>query len=68
MSCLFILFLPAPCCRLPTQNIMRDKWMNTLYEEDEALKPFIEQPRDCHDKSRIGNVADQCSIQRHLTM
>jgi len=38
---------------LAPQNIMKDKWMNMGYEEDE-LKPFIEPEPDFKDIKRIG--------------
>ena len=34
------------------QGIMKDKWMNMGYEEDE-LKPFIEPIADFSDEKRI---------------
>lgn len=36
------------------QNIMKDKWMNINYEDDE-LKPYVEPPPDINDTVRIGN-------------
>lgn len=42
------------CHCLPSQNIMRDKWMNIGFEDDE-LKPFKEPPADVLDPIRIGN-------------
>ena len=39
----------------PTQTIMKDKWMNIGYEDDE-LKPFVEPLPDINDPVRIGNV------------
>ena len=35
------------------QNIMRDKWMNIGYEDDD-LKPYVEPPADVLDPMRIG--------------
>lgn len=35
------------------QNIMKDKWMNMGYEEDE-LKPYVEPEPDFKDLKRIG--------------
>ena len=37
------------------QTIMKDKWMNIGYEDDE-LRPYIEPTRDYNDPIRIGNV------------
>jgi hypothetical protein len=44
------------------QNIMRDKWMNIGYEEEE-LKPFTEPPKDLNDPARIGNSSSSDSPQ-----
>lgn len=35
------------------QNIMKDKWMNMGYEDDE-LKPYVEPEPDFKDLKRIG--------------
>lgn len=35
------------------QTIMKDKWMNLGYEEDE-LKPYIEPSLDFKEQKRIG--------------
>lgn len=35
------------------QNIMKDKWMNMGYEEEE-LKPYLEPEPDYKDLKRIG--------------
>jgi len=35
------------------QNIMKDKWMNMGYEEEE-LKPYVEPEPDYKDVKRIG--------------
>lgn len=40
---------------MANQAIMRDKWMNIGYE-DEELKPHIEPQRDIADPHRIGTV------------
>ncbi|XP_059481478.1 serine/threonine-protein kinase MARK2-like isoform X5 [Neocloeon triangulifer] len=42
------------------QNIMKDKWMNMGYEEDE-LKPFIEPEPDFKDIKRIGTPSSATS-------
>lgn len=42
-----------PAKRATLETIMRDKWMNMGYEEDE-LKPFIEASTDPKDLKRIG--------------
>lgn len=36
-----------------TQTIMKDKWMNTGYEDDE-LKPYVEPELDLKETKRIG--------------
>ncbi|CAF4944959.1 unnamed protein product [Pieris macdunnoughi] len=41
-----------PAKRASLENIMRDKWMNTGYEEDE-LRPFVEPQQDFKDHKRI---------------
>uniref|UniRef100_A0A1I7UWA5 Serine/threonine-protein kinase par-1 n=1 Tax=Caenorhabditis tropicalis TaxID=1561998 RepID=A0A1I7UWA5_9PELO len=41
-----------PQRRSSLDNIMKDRWMNVGYEEDE-LKPFIEPPKDQIDEQRI---------------
>ncbi|CAG5059893.1 unnamed protein product [Parnassius apollo] len=41
-----------PAKRASLENIMRDKWMNTGYEEDE-LRPYIEPQQDFKDHKRI---------------
>jgi len=37
------------------QNIMKDKWMNMGYEEEE-LKPYVEPEPDYKDGKRIGTL------------
>lgn len=44
-----------PAKRATLETIMRDKWMNMGYEEDE-LKPFIENAADLKDPKRIGKT------------
>ncbi|CAH2061951.1 unnamed protein product, partial [Iphiclides podalirius] len=41
-----------PAKRASLENIMRDKWMNTGYEEDE-LRPYVEPQQDFKDHKRI---------------
>ncbi|CCW45975.1 Serine/threonine-protein kinase par-1 [Caenorhabditis elegans] len=41
-----------PQRRSSLDNIMKDRWMNVGYEDDE-LKPFIEPPKDQIDEQRI---------------
>ncbi|CAB3232642.1 unnamed protein product [Arctia plantaginis] len=41
-----------PAKRASLESIMRDKWMNTGYEEDE-LRPYIEPQQDFKDHKRI---------------
>jgi len=42
-----------PAKRASLENIMKDKWMNMGYEEDE-LKPYVEPDSDFKDLKRIG--------------
>lgn len=42
-----------PAKRASLESIMRDKWMNTGYEEDE-LRPYVEPQQDYKDHKRIG--------------
>ncbi|XP_037031745.1 serine/threonine-protein kinase MARK2-like isoform X4 [Bradysia coprophila] len=44
-----------PAKRASLETIMRDKWMNMGYEDDE-LKPFIEPQADLKDPKRIGKT------------
>jgi MAP/microtubule affinity-regulating kinase len=44
-----------PTKRASLETIMKDKWMNIGYEEDE-LKPYIEPEPDFNDQNRIGNT------------
>ncbi|XP_051161746.1 serine/threonine-protein kinase MARK2-like isoform X11 [Leptopilina boulardi] len=43
------------------KNIMKDKWMNTGYEDDE-LKPYLEPEPDYKDHKRIGESAKALAI------
>ncbi|XP_020710968.2 MAP/microtubule affinity-regulating kinase 3-like isoform X4 [Athalia rosae] len=45
-----------PTKRASLENIMKDKWMNMGYEEDE-LKPYLEPEPDYKDHKRIGESA-----------
>lgn len=42
-----------PAKRASLESIMRDKWMNTGYEDDE-LRPYVEPQQDFKDHNRIG--------------
>ncbi len=42
----------------PSQQVMKDKWMNAGHESDE-LKPHIEPVEDYSDANRIGEHVDQ---------
>lgn len=44
-----------PTKRASLETIMKDKWMNIGYEEDE-LKPYTEPEPDFNDQNRIGNT------------
>jgi len=37
------------------QQIMKDRWMNAGYEEEE-LKPYTEPEQDFNDLKRIGQI------------
>lgn len=52
-----------PAKRASLENIMKDKWMNMGYEEEE-LKPFIEPMQDYKDHKRIGihHHVNKCMI------
>ncbi|KAL0114382.1 hypothetical protein PUN28_011563 [Cardiocondyla obscurior] len=45
-----------PTKRASLENIMKDKWMNTGYEDDE-LKPYLEPEPDYRDHKRIEALA-----------
>ncbi|XP_018043620.1 PREDICTED: serine/threonine-protein kinase MARK2-like isoform X6 [Atta colombica] len=45
-----------PTKRASLENIMKDKWMNLGYEDDE-LKPYLEPEPDYRDHKRIGESA-----------
>ncbi|XP_031782702.1 serine/threonine-protein kinase MARK2 isoform X5 [Nasonia vitripennis] len=45
-----------PTKRASLENIMKDKWMNMGYEDDE-LKPYLEPEPDYKDHKRIGESA-----------
>ena len=47
------------------QTIMRDKWMNISYEDDD-LKPYVEPQPDNSDPSRIGNPHGWCGLLSYL--
>jgi len=42
-----------PQKRASLENIMKDKWMNIGYEDDD-LKPYVEPSPDNNDPIRIG--------------
>lgn len=44
-----------PAKRASLESIMKDKWMNMGYEEDE-LTPFTEPKPDLKDQKRIGKT------------
>lgn len=41
------------------QSVMRDKWMNAGFE-DEELKPYLEPTPDLNDPSRIRTYMSRC--------
>ncbi|KAL7012969.1 hypothetical protein ACKWTF_015120 [Chironomus riparius] len=44
-----------PAKRASLEQIMKDKWMNMGYEDDE-LKPYVEPQPDLNDQKRIGKT------------
>lgn len=52
-----------PAKRSSLENIMKDKWMNIGYEDDE-LKPYIEPEADINDPKRI-EVLTRMGYSRH---
>lgn len=44
-----------PARRASLESIMKDKWMNAGYEDDE-LKPYVEPEPDFKDHKRIGRL------------
>lgn len=54
-----------PAKRASLETIMRDKWMNMGYEDDE-LKPFIEPQADLKDPKRIGKTGTVFHLFKHL--
>jgi MAP/microtubule affinity-regulating kinase len=44
-----------PTKRASLETIMKDKWMNMGYEDDE-LKPYIEPTPDLKEQKRIGKT------------
>lgn len=44
-----------PAKRASLESIMKDKWMNMGYEDDELI-PFIEPKPDLKDQKRIGKT------------
>lgn len=57
-----VVFL-SNCLNLFLQQIMKDRWINAGFEEDE-LKPYTEPELDITDQKRIGKnkckKANQC--------
>lgn len=49
-----------PSKRANLETIMKDKWMNMGYEDDE-LKPYVEPLPDLKDQKRIGKTGTVCS-------
>lgn len=47
--------------RASLEAIMRDRWMNTGYEDDE-LRPYLEPQQDFKDHKRIGNLSSMFSL------
>ncbi|KHN76846.1 Serine/threonine-protein kinase par-1 [Toxocara canis] len=55
-----------PARRGTLETIMKDRWMNIGYEEDE-LKPFVEPKRDLKDDNRI-NRMQQMGFSRNAVI
>lgn len=58
---LFVLVFVCSCFYLFLflQQIMKDRWINAGFEEDE-LKPYTEPELDITDQKRIGKKKDWC--------
>uniref|UniRef100_A0A1I8EVA1 MAP/microtubule affinity-regulating kinase 3 n=1 Tax=Wuchereria bancrofti TaxID=6293 RepID=A0A1I8EVA1_WUCBA len=55
-----------PARRGTLEAIMKDRWMNIGYEDDE-LKPYIEPPKDVKDENRIA-IIQQMGYSRNAIM
>lgn len=53
------LFFPRLVCVFSLQSVMKDKWMNLGYDEEE-LKPYLEPSADINDPARIRKTACIC--------
>jgi hypothetical protein len=51
------------------QTIMKDRWMNIAYEDDE-LRPFVEPEPDLSDPKRIGKPDSlfSCMNSKHYLL
>ncbi|XP_061514927.1 MAP/microtubule affinity-regulating kinase 3 isoform X10 [Anopheles gambiae] len=54
-----------PSKRANLETIMKDKWMNMGYEDDE-LKPYVEPLPDLKDQKRIGKTGNQAVFKPRL--
>uniref|UniRef100_A0A8R1TWR7 MAP/microtubule affinity-regulating kinase 3 n=1 Tax=Onchocerca volvulus TaxID=6282 RepID=A0A8R1TWR7_ONCVO len=55
-----------PARRGTLEAIMKDRWMNIGYEDDE-LKPYVEPPKDVRDENRIA-IIQQMGYNRNLIL
>ncbi|KAM3718056.1 Serine/threonine-protein kinase [Dirofilaria immitis] len=55
-----------PARRGTLETIMKDRWMNIGYEDDE-LKPYVEPPKDLRDENRIA-IIQQMGYNRNLIL
>ncbi|MEQ2176371.1 hypothetical protein GOODEAATRI_027295 [Goodea atripinnis] len=53
----------SPAKRGTLEQIMKDRWINAGYEEDE-LKPYTEPELDITDQKRIGNQHQKTNSQQ----
>lgn len=58
--------LSSNCVTLLLQQIMKDRWINAGFEEDE-LKPYTEPELDITDQKRIGKTPAEGSLFGHLS-
>uniref|UniRef100_A0A0N5A9Z7 Serine/threonine-protein kinase par-1 n=1 Tax=Syphacia muris TaxID=451379 RepID=A0A0N5A9Z7_9BILA len=54
-----------PARRGTLENIMKDRWMNIGYEDDE-LKPFLEPKRDLKDENRLNKMQQMGFNRSHV--
>ncbi|KAL7673804.1 hypothetical protein ACOME3_000084 [Neoechinorhynchus agilis] len=57
-----------PLKRHTLESVMKDKWMNTGYEEHEVLSPFVEPNFDINDQERIETIMFETNASRERIM